>query len=52
MLLYLILAFLLGMLVMDLMWAYKLGAVQYYWARLKLRFGRRRRPDYSQHTED
>lgn len=51
MLLYLILAFLAGMLVMDLLWAYKLGAVHYYWGRLKARFGPKR-PDYSQHTED
>lgn len=36
----LILAFVAGMVVMDLMWAHKLGILRLFWSRIKTRFSR------------
>jgi hypothetical protein len=46
----LIVAFVLGMIVMDLLWAWKMGIPQRMWHRFKHRNDPR--PDYSQWTED
>lgn len=37
----LILAFVIGLIVMDFIWAYKLGIVQMLWYRLRARLSRR-----------
>lgn len=39
-----------GMVVMDFMWAWRMGIPQMLWARWKYR--RKARPDYSQWTDD
>lgn len=49
--LYLILAFVAGMIVMDLMYAHRSGALAVTIHRIKNLF-RKRQPDYTQHSED
>ena len=46
----LVLAFIAGLVVMDLLWAWKLGIPQAMWRRFKNR--NQPKPDYSQWTED
>jgi len=47
----LILAFVAGLIVMDLLWAWRMGIPQMLWARWKYRKAAKN-PDYSQWTED
>ncbi len=47
----LIIAFVVGLVVMDLFWAWRMGVIQMLWARWKYR-RTRKNPDYSEWSED
>ena len=48
----LLVAFIVGMVVMDLMWAWRLGLIQTLYQFIKWKLTKRRKPNYSDWSED